>query len=462
MRVEWRRRLATAALFSFLQPWASSASVDASFEHRSDESRIEVLVKAGAFGEALRVSERLHARGLLALLSKNEDTETVSANAIQREVLDGDTLLLEYFLGEKRSFLWAITTTSIKVYELPARPSIEPLARELQESLIHSLQPALRARAELVANRLSAILLAPVAPQLARTTSLALVLDGCLAGIPFAVLPDPSNLREPLVLHHEIVALPSASAVVALRRRQASRPPAPKVLAILADPVFGASDPRIVREPISDKSPETTLGASRGPGWDPTDFARLPFSRREAEAIRALLPDSETLMALDFDANRELAVSRLGRFRYLHFATHAVLDGNSPDLSGIVLSRFDRTGRPQEGFLNTEAIRSLNLSADLVVLSACRTGLGGESTGRGLASISEGFLAAGARRVVASLWAVSDAAASQLMLKFYRGLFLKRLSPPTALRQAQLEMMREAQWSPPFYWAGFVLQGDWR
>ncbi|RPH53576.1 CHAT domain-containing protein, partial [bacterium] len=219
------------------------------------------------------------------------------------------------------------------------------------------------------------------------------------------------------------------------RRLLARRPPAPKRLAILADPVFG-------------------------PG---SAFERLPGSRQEAEAIAALVPAGESLVALGADASRSLVLGdRLSAFRVLHFATHGVFDAERPALSGLALSSIDAAGKPEDGFLHLHDVYNLRLDADLVVLSGCRTALGREVRGEGLIGLTRGFLYAGASRVVASLWRVEDQATAALMTRFYRALWEEGLPPAAALRAAQLGMREQRRWRDPYYWAGFVLQGDWQ
>jgi CHAT domain-containing protein len=169
------------------------------------------------------------------------------------------------------------------------------------------------------------------------------------------------------------------------------------------------------------------------------------------------------LQALDFEASRATALSPLlSQYRIVHFATHAVSDGEHPDRSGLVLSLFDRQGQPQNGFLGLEQIYGLNLPADLVVLSACDTGLGREVDGEGLIGLVRGFMYAGATRVMASLWSVDDEVTAQLMAHFYKSLEQNASSPAAALRAAQMEVRKDARWSSPYYWAGFQIQGEWR
>jgi CHAT domain-containing protein len=152
----------------------------------------------------------------------------------------------------------------------------------------------------------------------------------------------------------------------------------------------------------------------------------------------------------------------LSKYRYVHFATHGYLDTTRAGLSAIVLSLFDEQGKPQDGFLRTHDIYNLKLPAELVVLSACETGLGKDVRGEGLEGLTRGFMYAGARRVVVSLWNVNDKATASLMQRLYTGMLRSNKTPAAALRAAQIEMLRTAQWQSPYYWAPFVMQGEWR
>ncbi|MGH9800993.1 MAG: CHAT domain-containing protein, partial [Blastocatellia bacterium] len=144
----------------------------------------------------------------------------------------------------------------------------------------------------------------------------------------------------------------------------------------------------------------------------------------------------------------------------VHFATHGLMDNTTPDLSGLVLSQFDAEGRSLEGYLRMVEIINMNLPAELVVLSACKTGLGKEVRGEGLMSLTRGFMYAGAARVMVSLWDVNDKSTSVLMGEMYRGLLQQKLRPSAALRAAQLKMLNSKQWAAPFYWAAFVQLGE--
>jgi CHAT domain-containing protein/tetratricopeptide (TPR) repeat protein len=418
--------------------------------------------------------------------------QPLSLAEIQQQVLDADTLLLEYALGEERSYLWAISQQTMTSFELPKRAEIEAAARHFYDLLVATNEPsrastagaALRTKAarETVeaSAALSRMLLAPVAAQLANKRLL-VVADGALQYVPFAALPEPAVKEEiavgaqPLIVEHEIISLPSASSLAVLRREFAGRKAAAKTLALLADPVFSHDDLRLKRV----QAPATQLSASaetrRGEqllsrsaketGVTEIDLRipRLPGTRLEAAAITALVPESERKQALDFDASRAVATSdELSQYRIIHFATHGLLNSTHPELSGIVLSLVDRQGKPQEGFLRLHEIYNLRLPAELVVLSACQTGLGKDIKGEGLVGLTRGFMYAGAARVLASLWKVDDRATAELMKYFYQGLVKDGLRPAAALRAAQVQLWKQPRWREPYYWAGFLLQGEWK
>ena len=362
------------------------------------------------------------------------------------ELLEPGTLLLEYALGEERSFLWAVDAGGLRSFVLPPRKEIEPLVREVYEALRTVGSDASRERE--AAQLLGSMLLGPVWAEAAGLQRLIVVPDGALHVLPFAALRMP-GAAQPLLATHEIVYIPSATTLVLERRRLQGRPPAPKLAAVFADPVFSPADLRL---------DAAVRGKEAG-----TDFERLTSSRSEADEIAALASGGTVWRQLDFDASRETALSgELGSYRVVHFATHGVADTRNPELSGLVLSLVDRAGRPREGFLSLTDIYELDLSADLAVLSGCRTALGKEVRGEGLMGLTRGFLYAGVPRVVGSLWPVQDRTTAELMSRFYKALWQEGLPPAAALREAQLDLRSNRRYSDPYSWAGFVLQGDWR
>jgi CHAT domain-containing protein/Tfp pilus assembly protein PilF len=386
-----------------------------------------------------------------------------------RTLLDRDTVLLEYSLGEARSYLWVVTPDSFAGYALPPRREIETAASAFLTLLTGSSTPA---KVDARAAALGRMLLAPAAKHI-KGKRLAVVADGALEYLPFAALANPAISRRviPLVVDHEVVRLPSASTLAALRAETATRAPAPKHLALLADPVFSLDDERLASVKKPDQPAEiadvahTVADAirhvdlpKRGGG-----LARLLASRREADKIAALLPEGQARVALGFEADLEAATSPdLRQYRVLHFATHGVVNTTRPEMSGLVLSLVDEKGQPKDGFLSLARVYALKLSADLVVLSACQTGLGTEIRGEGLVGLTRGFMYAGSPRVVATLWEVQDDSTAELMERFYRAMLTEKLPAAAALRRAQVSMWNEERWRSPRQWAGFVFQGEWR
>jgi len=421
----------------------------------------------------------------------------LSAQQAQR-LLDADTILLDYSLGAKRSLLFLLTPTALDAYALPKRDDIEKAARHTYDLLTarnHSVEgeTTLQRKARLAienaeyreaAATLSQMVLGPVAGKLGGKRLL-IAADGALQYVPFGALPvpkrDASEASVPLVAEHEIVNLASASVLAFLRehgQEQSSRPA--KQVAVLADPVFDKEDQRVGKtqaanstqnkdgaaDNISESAEHLTRSIQdvrSGAGPAEVGLPRLAFSRREAAAIMAVTKPWEGMEALDFRASRETALSReLGDYRILHFATHGLLDNEHPELSGLVFSLVNAEGKPENGFVDLEDIYNLTLSSDLVVLSACETGLGKNISGEGLVGLTRGFMYAGAPRVVASLWKVDDVATSELMAEFYKGMLQEGLPAAAALRRAQLEMQKRKRWADPYYWAAFTLQGEWK
>ncbi len=426
--------------------------------------------------------------------------QPLTLSEIQRKVLDADTLLLEYALGEERSYLWAVTPDSIRSYTLPKRAQIEQAAERVTELLTvrnqqkrklthtpagRSLSPAAAdAQYWRAARELSRMILQPVAAQFGNKRLL-VVAEGALQYVPFGALPAPETGRRgdeatgrkavgpsPLIVRHEIISLPSASTLAVLREELKDRQPAPKAVAVFADPVFSENDARLQKagsqpQKEADKATPDVARKLIYKKVSEQDGAlgieRLRFTRKEAERIMNASDTTDSSLALDFAANRAaLFREDLSQYRIVHIATHGLLDTERPELSALIFSLVDEAGKPQDGFLRAHEVFNLNLPAELVVLSACETGLGKQVRGEGLVGLTRGFMYAGAARVVVSLWAVSDQATSELMAKFYRNLLKGGQRPAAALRAAQIEMWRTQRWRAPYFWAAFVIQGEWQ
>jgi len=380
----------------------------------------------------------------------------VDAAEMRASLLTKGTALIEYSVGEERSFAWLVTAAGLHTATLPGRARLEWLTRRglavLDARNRSAPKETIDARAariaaadatfERVAAELGRILLGPFERQLG-TLKLIVIPDGPLHYVPFSALRLPAS-KQRLIATHEISRAPSASIVQALRQQK--RPRAEGSVVAVADPVYDRDDGRLGR---LRSSKDGSLG-------------RLRFSREEAESITRLgRPTSRAL--IDFAATREAVLSNaLRNFRIVHFATHAEIDNDHPALSRIILSQVDAQGRPRDGALRLFEIFNLKLDADLVVLSACRSALGQNLRGEGLMGLTRGFLYAGASSVVASLWDVEDRATSVLMKAFYEPMLRRGAAPMTALRRAQLKVASDPRWASPYYWAAFALQGDWR
>ncbi|MFL6286663.1 MAG: CHAT domain-containing protein [Pyrinomonadaceae bacterium] len=406
---------------------------------------------------------------------------------IQAELRDGNTLLLELSLGDERSYLWAVGKDSLTGHELPGRAELERAAdtvydllskrrRDDEEGAASKAKPGRPdgpAYPEEV-SALSQMVLGPVAPSLS-SKKLLLVMDGALQRIPFDALPVPGTLDEQRIIlaDHEVVGLPSASILAAIRREGARPTPDAGAVAVLADPVFDKDDPRVngargrqtgagPLDEASERYLRNALTEGHSGGDSPPPIPRLPGSLREAKAIMAVVPPHEGMMAVGFEANRALVTGEdLRRYRIVHFATHGVFDSERPEMSGLVFSLVDEKGMPQNGYLRLRDIYTLDLPADLVVLSACRTGLGRNIQGEGPIGLTRGFIYAGSKSVIASLWKVDDASTAELMRHFYSALIKDGLPPAAALRAAKEAVRAQERWRAPYFWAGFVLQGEY-
>jgi len=423
-------------------------------------------------------------------LAAVEQADALPFEKIQLEVLDNSTALIEYALIDERSFAWIVTSDKIECFELPPAAKIDSTARLVYQNLTarnvsnkHELVAQRQDRIQISDRQLQAAMydlsdkiLSTLVGHLNKPR-LVFVCDEILQYIPFGAMPMPDiekkNMKtyDPLVNHFQILSVPSASALPLIRqeKQRANRPE--KLIAMFADPVFSADDPRFsLQVPAQQDSAEQIVYAhldkalqESGVGTR-SDLSRLPFSRWEASDIISLAGRENCSCFLDFDANYSKAISPdLSSFNIIHFATHGIMNNMHPELSGLVLSLYDQQGKSQNGFLRLHDIYQLDLNADLVVLSACQTALGKDIRGEGLIGLTRGFMYAGAPRVVASLWKVDDEATAELMKRFYQFMLGEdQLSAAAALRKAQISIMSEKRWQSPYYWAGFVLQGDWK
>ncbi|MEG4582540.1 CHAT domain-containing protein [Microcoleus sp. MON1_C5] len=390
---------------------------------------------------------------------------------IQKQILDENTILLQYSLGKDRSYLWVVTSTGLTSYELPKRGDIETAAKDFLEAITSPIQRDIPQQVAQASGNLGQVILQPAAAQLGNKRLL-IVPDGVLHYTPFQALtiakPRGENNNVPLIVEHEIITLPSASSLAILRQNYGDRKPPSQNLAILADPVFSPNDERIkgkITQTTTEKLEANNLGLNQSlrasnRQWPPE---RLAFTRQEAQTISSLFPSASSRQIFDFDASRTTATDgNLVNYQIIHFATHGLANSQNPELSGILMSMIDDKGNLVNGFLRLTDIFNLKLAANLVVLSACQSGMGQNVKGEGMVGLTRGFMYAGAQRVAVSLWSVDDEGTAVLMQKFYQKMQQQKLAPAAALRAAQIEMMQQEKWKSPYYWAAFTLQGEWK
>ncbi len=417
---------------------------------------------------------------------------------VQQQVLDDNTVLLEYSLGTPQSYLWAVTNKAVSLYQLPARAALDKQAGELRDQIVPT--SARRSLVELsrgltderglgvsnnssgvgnaagFATAASALYQATVAPaaKIIGTKRLLIVADGALNYVPFEALisapggTDFATLPY-MVLTNEFIYAPSASVIASIRQQKQGAAAGGRGLLIVADPVFDKADPR-AKNPAAGGAQDASIASAvadvSGAPVEASKFrlARLTGTRAEAQQIAqlartaGLAPD----VWLDLDANEANVKTRdISNYRVLHVATHGLLNTERPQFTGVVLSLVGN--REGDGFLRTDEIFNLKLGAPLVMLSACETGLGKEKRGEGVIGLTRAFMYAGAPAVGVSLWSVSDRSTADLMTDFYKRYLGKQpLTSAAALRAAQQQMIAGKRNAAPFFWAPFVLVGDWK
>lgn len=468
------------------------------------EKEVENLVRAGE--EVYRKLQREIRRTDAALQLQ---PYPLSFAEMQTLLGDSGTMILEYQLGEQRSFLWAVSTDPeepLIIKELPGRREIEKDVEDLRRAITargchikHEAPDERRRRIKeadqsykRVARKLGETLLgSPIASRL-DTKRLVVVADGQLQLIPFSALIEPTGSvkrigrkkvsieGQPLALSHEIIYLPSLTSLDEMRNMITGHERAPKTILAFADPVFSPADDRLKNLPLSEtgrsnlfdliKGTETEFSSASSRGTEceaESRLDRLPSTLQEARNILALVPDSKRKRLVDsFDANLTTLMDPTVRdYKMLHIATHAFVPPKAPERATIVLSFINKRGQPQQGFIRLKDIYQLKLRADLVTLSACETSIGEDVKGEGLVGLARGFMYAGVPRTVASLWKVDDEATAELMKNFYKAMLVHNLPAGDALRRAQKDMYehpRRAEWKMPYYWAAFTIQGEWR
>jgi CHAT domain-containing protein/tetratricopeptide (TPR) repeat protein len=461
-----------------------------SSKHGYYDLAVEILMRLeqqhpgqGYAEQAWSVAERARARTLEDALQRGErdggsmgSQKTVSIPSLSHRVLDDHTALLEYWTGGEQSYLWAITSSGMHAFTLPAGAVLTRAVHAYQQSMLardttvagEDFEDRQRriALADQLLHRRSlqlAHLLLPAKFE-AKVDRLILVPDGDLLSLPFAALEWPTGgTPQYLIQHYDLVYEPSAATAMTLLSRAHTAPPGERI-AIFADPVYSNADDRVrdahlARQPLADAEP----ALRRASLTELAHLPRLPGSRKEAMAIAAIAGADNTSLYMGFDANSSLlGTIDWSPYSVVHFATHAVVDTDHPEFSAIVLSTVKQDGSPVSGVVGLPQIYQWNMPVSLVTLSGCQTAGGHLVPGEGIDGLSRAFLYAGAHSVMGTLWNAEDSSASELMQGFYTRYLHDHLSAPSALRAAQLALVSRGPYRAPWYWAGFILEGDWR
>jgi CHAT domain-containing protein/tetratricopeptide (TPR) repeat protein len=416
--------------------------------------------------------------GQASLPAPESQPPSVTLQQAQMLIRGDDAILLEYSLGDEKSYVWAVTEKEFMSYELPSAKELKYLVQSLREAVTarqkKNSREGISERAKRVAKadedfsrlsrRLSQLLLGPV--PLRGKKRIIFVPKEFLNYVPFAALPirDIHGGQSVLAEKYDVIVLPSASVLAAIRKTTGTRPRPPLPAAVFADPVFQRDDPRVDPSATPANQAKTTSCAKRilneiEPGAE--YLFDLRGTHEQAEAAQRYL-GKKVYVAEGFQATlKKLHSLDLTAYRLLQFATHGLMSEKHPELSAVILSLVTKNGAPQDGCLGLAEVNGLKLAADLVVLSSCDSARGKELSSEGIIGLPRSFLRAGARSVIATLWKVDSAATTELMVEFYRHLG-RGESPALALRNSQLYIRNDPRWSKEYFWAAFVLQGDYR
>jgi CHAT domain-containing protein/tetratricopeptide (TPR) repeat protein len=407
---------------------------------------------------AFSYAERSKSRALLDLLNEssanvNNESAPVSLNEAQALCTDKNTIILEYSVGDSSSCLWVITQTGHQFYKIPGRKTLQ----EQIEAIRFALQDPNEKVSDFFTQAGSILyeeLIKPGEPFFSKKSRLIIIPDGVLNYLPFEVLLTENKKISQNVSYSELPFL--------VRKYPVSYVQSASILKSLLSMKSGneklkSDDKKFIAfaDPLYENENDSAIASGKG-------YQRLKYSGEEVNNIGSFFKEGNSKIFQRKDATEENVKrdGELKKFNYIHFATHGYIDESKPDLSSLVLTK--NANSEEDGLLQASEIFHLNLNADMVVLSACQTGLGKLIRGEGMVGLTRAFMYAGTPTILVSLWSVSDASTSTLMEDFYRNLIKGNLAKTDALRKAQLSLLGNQKFAHPFYWAPFVIIGDWR
>ncbi len=355
--------------------------------------------------------------------------------------------LVSYWLGAEFAYAWVVLPDRLQWVSLGPSRAIRERAVAFHDALTRLVDTSRDVRIA-TGRALYALVIQPLAPLLAGARHWAIIPDGALDYVSFAALPDAGG--EYVVTRHDVVLAPAAWMLTASAPAAA---PARSLL-LVADPVYEASDPRLTSLAVA--APGAAAGAPESP---PTgELHRLPFSGEEATRIAAQFPSGAVDQLVGLKATRaELLTLDWSQYRYIHIAAHGIVDAEVPQLSALILGRYDARGQQVPDAVRVADLALQRLNADVVVYSACDTALGKEIPSEGLVGIAYTTLARGAHQVVGSLWPVPDEMGAQVMTEFYRHLLKDSVNAPAALAAAMREVLARDPQADPALWGAFQI-----
>jgi CHAT domain-containing protein/tetratricopeptide (TPR) repeat protein len=380
--------------------------------------------------------------------------------------LSPDRALVEYWLGSAGAYAWVVTASNISWVPLAASPEIDRAARIMHVAM-SSAEVSTAARLN-DCDDMYRLVLAPIANAIGGAREVIVVPDGALHYVPFAALRNGMAANPLFLAQSLIISMTPALRLVGGARVPAGAPRSNRVL-IVADPIYTADDPRLARlsssqAPIAIRPVNVSLQRS----VDSSILQRLASTGREAAQISSLYAPQDVDVLQGADATRSNVLAKdLATYRFIHIASHGIVDAEIPQLSALILGKYDSNSAVSDPYLRVSDLLAKTFNAQAVVLSACDTALGKEFAGEGIIGLRYAALARGAHAVVASLWSVPDGVSADLMTDLYRHMGAAEtlgqqaqsapLSVAASLAEAMREVLRNSPSLDPALWAPFTV-----
>lgn len=369
-----------------------------------------------------------------------------------KALINSNTTVLEYFILDEQLWVFIIDDTKLNCIQLGDYQKVNSIIKTFHKSILSNQKVDLNE-----CNKIASIVFNPINYELLKH-NLVIIPDGSLSYIPWSTF---------LVNKHKPVLLPSLS-VLKLQRDLHKDLTISNQVVVVGDPIFDENDERVkvsnlvvknMENSLKDEQIELSSQSLNLREITEKNTARLTFTNEESKAIQKLFPNAKLL--LGFEAiEKNLNKLKNSKLLILHLATHTVINTNDPELSFIMLSAIAENGERINSYLTLQDVYNLNLSADLVVLSSCQSGLGRQFKGEGLLGFGHAFLSTGTSKLITTLWDVDDQFTSIFMKKFYENLNSDPKNAVDALQKTQQSFITDPKWSNPFYWAAFNIQGD--